>query len=603
MTKKILYNLAVLLFSTLSFGQITTLPANESFTTPFTEGTNVSFIPNWTGNTVAPPSSKIFRDIVDYNSTPAALSVIPTSSFNGDVQVNLNLSTYSSVGISFLAKSMLNGTGTRDAVLTMSTSIDNGVTWIGSSIVASLPNINQTAFTSYSYTLPVEANNQSNVLVRFFITRGSAGTSTAAKMVIDDVLIQQVTTPSITVSSNSLTFSQVLGSPSQSQTFNISGSNLTGNLILTAPTNFEVSLNSTSGFSGSLSLVPNSGNILLTPIYSRLNSSSVGTYSGNLMVTSQNATTQNIALSGDCVVSTVTNPSPLSISDANIYNVFTNWASTNTAGSFPSNIAFWTHATTDPDLATLFISDWSCLYNLTSRSRFVGDDANGISMINTGNSQFTGVCDGTDPAQTTGTTISNGRAGAIVLALNSSAVTSGSSITINWTGRTVLKNLRAYGLRMQYRIGLASGNPNSGWQEFSSTQEYLNGEDATFESKSTTLPTSCNGQPIVQVRWVYYVIGTTGARAQVGLDDVIVSVATLNNDSFIAETNTFSLYPNPSNKEIVNLNKINTVTIYDITGRKIANYKEVNSFDTKTLQSGTYLVKTDSGLTQKLIVK
>ena len=603
MTKQLLLNLAFLLFSIITFGQISTLPATESFTAVFTEGTNVAFIPNWTGNTVAPPSTKIFRDVVDFNSTPAALSVIPTSSFNGDVQVNLNLSAYSSVAISFVAKSMLNGTGTRDAVLTMSTSIDAGVTWIGSSIVASLPNVNQTSFTTFSYALPIEANNQSNVLVRFFITRGS-GSSTAAKMIIDDVIIQQSTAPSTTISSNSLAFSQVLGTPSQSQTFNVSGSNLTGNLVVSAPTNFEVSLNTTTGFSSSVSIVPSSGNVLLTPIYARLNSSAIGTYTGNLTVTSQNATTQNISLTGDCVTSTVTNPSPLSISEPSVNTVFTDWASTNTAGNFPANMAFWTHATTDPDLQTLFISDWSCLYNLTSRSRFVGDDANGISMINTGNSQFTGVCDGTDPTQTTGTTVFSGRAGAIVLALNTTSITNASSITINWTGRTVLKNSRAYGLRLQYRIGLAAGNPNSGWQEFPTTQEYLSGEDATFELKSSTLPTSCNGQPNVQIRWVYYVIGTSGSRAQIGLDDIVVSVATLNNASFLTELDSFSLYPNPSNKEMVNLNKTySNITLYDLTGRIIADYKNISSFNTKDFQSGTYLVKTESGLTKKLIIK
>jgi hypothetical protein len=469
MIKKLLFTFSIFFVKLTLFAQIYSLPSSESFTTTFTQGSAIAFIPNWTGSTVA-ASNKIFQDLVDYNSAPAALSVIPTSSFDGDVQVNLNLSSYQSVVVNFLAKSMLNGTGTRDVVLTMSTSIDGGTTWIGSSVIASLPNSNQTTFTSFSYSLPVEANNQSNVLVRFYVTRGATGTSTAAKLVIDDLTIQQSTTPQITLSQNSLTFTQVNGVPSQSQSVSVSGSNLTGNVTLTAPNNFEISTNSNTGFTSALNLNSISGSLALTPIYVRLNSSTNGSFSGNLTVNSTGIATQNVALNGNCVTPTVTNPNPLTISDSSTYSILSQWDNTNNAGTYPPNMALWSHATTDPDLNTLFVEDWSCLYNLTSRSRFTGEGVNGISMINTSNSQFTGICDGTDPTQTTGTTIASGRAGAILLGLNTSSVSNSSQITINWTGRTILQNFRAYALRMQYRIGTAGGNPNAGWLEFPSTQ-------------------------------------------------------------------------------------------------------------------------------------
>jgi len=321
----------------------------------------------------------------------------------------------------------------------------------------------------------------------------------------------QSSAPQITLNQTALSFTQVNGVPSQSQSVSVSGSNLLGNVTLTAPTNFEISLAQTTGFTTSLNLTPSAGILVSTPFYVRLNSASIGNYSGNLAVSSSGLTAQNVALTGSCVTPTVTNPAPLVIPNANTYSVLTQWDNTNAAGTYPTNMALWSHSTADPDLNTLFVEDWSCLYSLTTRSRFTGEGVNGISMINTGNSQFTGVCDGTNPTQTTGTTVASGRAGAIILALNTTGVTSGNQITINWTGRTILQNLKAYGLRMQYRIGTSAGNPNTGWLEFPTTQEYLSGADNTSTNETTLLPISCNGQPLVQVRWVYYFISGTGA--------------------------------------------------------------------------------------------
>ena len=311
MIKKLLFTVALVITSVNVFAQISNLPATESFDATFIEGTNSTFITNWTGNTVAAPSSRIFRDDVDFNSAPAAVSVIPTSSFDGDVQVSLNLTNYQSVAVSFVAKSMLNGAGTRDVVLTMSTSIDGGTTWLGSTPVASLPNTNQTSFTSYTYYLPTEANNQNSVLVRFLVTRGSSGTSTAAKLVIDDVTISQSTSPQITLSQTALSF------------------NLVGNVTLTAPTNFEISLDPTTGFTATLNLIPASGIVVSTPIYVRLNSPSNGSFSGNLAVATSGVTAQNLALTGNCVTPILTNPAPLAITDSNTYSVLTQWDTTN----------------------------------------------------------------------------------------------------------------------------------------------------------------------------------------------------------------------------------------------------------------------------------
>jgi hypothetical protein len=188
------------------------------------------------------------------------------------------------------------------------------------------------------------------------------------------------------------------------------------------------------------------------------------------------------------------------------------------------------------------------------------------------------------------------------MALNTTAVSSASVITLTWTGRTILKNLRAYGLRMQYRIGNGGGNGNAGWLEFPITVEYLSGEDATSEVKNCMLPFECTGQALVEVRWVYYYISGTGARAQLALDDVNVSVTSLGTPSY-AVANDFTLYPNPSMKGVVYLSTAQDLTVYDMVGNLVMSKKGATSIETAGLPTGIYLVKTADHITKKLVIE
>lgn len=173
-----------------AFGQISTLPASESFntSTAFTTGTPATFIPNWDGNEVA-TTNRIYQNTTTFNSGDADLAIIPTSSFNGEVIVHLDLTNYQSVQFDFYAKSMANGGGSRDAELTIETSIDGGVNWVGSTFIGAFPNIDQPSFATYTYVLPTAANNQSDVLVKFYVTRSSTGSGAASQLNIDDVAI------------------------------------------------------------------------------------------------------------------------------------------------------------------------------------------------------------------------------------------------------------------------------------------------------------------------------------------------------------------------------------------------------------------------------
>ena len=214
-----------------------------------------------------------------------------------------------------------------------------------------------------------------------------------------------------------------------------------------------------------------------------------------------------------------TNPNPYDLSLGDY--IFNEWDSTSAAGTYPNNMIFWTHSNTDPDLTELFTSNWECVYNLSNRSRFEGVNNLGISMVNTGNPQFESVC--FDDANLSPTqTITDGRAGAIVLSLNT---TNRENIQIEWTARTIAVNNRIYSLRMQYRIGDGNGDANLAWVDFLPLAEYTSqSNDGDFMVMPTaTLPAIANNQSLVQIRWVYYYVSGSSSRAQIALDDVRVT--------------------------------------------------------------------------------
>ena len=125
--------------------------------------------------------------------------------------------------------------------------------------------------------------------------------------------------PTVNVSTNTLSgFSHFVGTPSAEQTINVSGDYLTDDLIVTAPANFEVSLTSGSGFGTSVSLTPTSGTVPNTPVYVRLNGPQQNlNQSGDIVVASNGATDENVALTGETFEYILYPIGPVSSNDAN----------------------------------------------------------------------------------------------------------------------------------------------------------------------------------------------------------------------------------------------------------------------------------------------
>jgi hypothetical protein len=202
------------------------------------------------------------------------------------------------------------------------------------------------------------------------------------------------------------------------------------------------------------------------------------------------------------VTAQITNPTPFDLTSGN-YS-FTEWNQESPAGTYPANTVIHRSTGLDPSLTTFNpANDYVLGYNLTSGTRVVGEGEDGLSFINTGTA---------------------GNLGALVLALNTIGR---GDITIGFTAGLIAQSTgnpsRNYALRLQYKIG------NSDiWLNLDTPPEYSSvGQIAGHEQifSDILLPTECNDQELVQLRWLYYQINSdgTGNRPRIRLDDISVA--------------------------------------------------------------------------------
>lgn len=174
------------------------------------------------------------------------------------------------------------------------------------------------AITNYKYSIDNGAN---------FITRSPA--STASPLVISgltnatayDVKLLAINaagdgaastavsgtpeapvTPTITASGSLGALTTTYGTASSTASFSVSGAALSADLVVTAPSGFAVSTSASSGFASSVNLTPTANVVPTTTVYVRLaETSAVGSYSGNVSLTSTGADPQSIATTSSSV--------------------------------------------------------------------------------------------------------------------------------------------------------------------------------------------------------------------------------------------------------------------------------------------------------------
>jgi gliding motility-associated-like protein len=138
---------------------------------------------------------------------------------------------------------------------------------------------------SLSVSIPASAANTYNFI---FTIKKSNGCAT------DYPFSLIINAPAISASNALTVMSTTYGKASTSQSFTVSGTDMTTNVQATAPSGFEISSDNIN-FSGTASIGA-AGNFVSAPVYIRLSATAAaGTYSGNVVLASSNATSVTIA--------------------------------------------------------------------------------------------------------------------------------------------------------------------------------------------------------------------------------------------------------------------------------------------------------------------
>jgi hypothetical protein len=125
------------------------------------------------------------------------------------------------------------------------------------------------------------------------LTGTNAGNYTLTPLTLSADIIAN--TPTLFTNGTLTALTTVYGSASSSISFGVSGQSLTEGILVTAPAGFEVSLSSASGY-GSTVTVGAAGNVSNTLVYIRLVATNiVGTYSGDITISSAGATSVSLA--------------------------------------------------------------------------------------------------------------------------------------------------------------------------------------------------------------------------------------------------------------------------------------------------------------------
>ena len=186
-----------------------------------------------------------------------------------------------------------------------------------------------------------------------------------------------------------------------------------------------------------------------------------------------------------------TNPTPHNLGDSNFTMM-----SVPSGTSYPTSTQGWTIGATNSYLTTASTaapSDNKLLINSDNGSTYgmFNRTTNGIGFRQSN---------------------SNRNVGAFVVAINTIGV---SNVEVQYFLTAAYPTDRIAGIQAQYRIGTTGDFINLG-----TTKESDNFSEIAYIE---TLPESCEDQEVIQVRWVYFDIGTSGGRTGVSIDDITIS--------------------------------------------------------------------------------
>ncbi len=281
--------------ATENTGAVPVATNRTTATTTFTQNVVISTGIGGNNGTAANVTALVFRATgTDDNTTAVACDL------------NLNFAGRIAGTLSFDAAEINSQTGDRAATLRVYYST-NGTSWteitgtdLPFAVVNNVPNSK-----SISVSLPSALDNQPTVKLRFYKHNGTGGSSgSRPRISIDNLSVTSFpTTPTIMLSQTSLSFGSVIAGNSSELSYTAGGINLTDDIVITPPAGFEISLTSGSGFQATpVVLTQTGGTVNDTTIYVRFSPATAdGVHSGNITHESDDATTENVTLSGTAV--------------------------------------------------------------------------------------------------------------------------------------------------------------------------------------------------------------------------------------------------------------------------------------------------------------
>lgn len=273
---------------------------------------------NWRVAATAPGSSVSAGTVFATNTTSGgvhkgvqALILLATGTNSGATDLLLNFSGRTAGTLTLDWAKVVNtvNVSPRSSDLKVQYSTDGGsnftdIPTAGNYAIPRILNNNTAESGSLSITLPAALNNQSQVVIRFFVWNNgqTGGSGNRPKWQIDNVAATSTSTAptsTITGAATASAFTTTYGTPSTAQTFSVSGADLTGDLVATAPSGFEVASDgSTYGETASFT---QSGGSASGTLSLRLKATAAAAFynSKNIVLSSIGATSVNITTAED----------------------------------------------------------------------------------------------------------------------------------------------------------------------------------------------------------------------------------------------------------------------------------------------------------------
>ncbi|MBL0146851.1 MAG: hypothetical protein IPP48_15135 [Chitinophagaceae bacterium] len=160
-------------------------------------------------------------------------------------------------------------------------------------------------------------------IIAFYLRQGAA--ANAPTQQVDAILVgttwAQVTPlaggPTISVTPSTLTgFTALSGVPTAEQTYTVDGASLTNDIVITPPVGFEIATVTGGPYTVNpsfITLTQSGGTVPSTTIYVRMNSTTVGTNTGNITHTSAGSNNPNVSLTGSVITTEPTVQSAITI--------------------------------------------------------------------------------------------------------------------------------------------------------------------------------------------------------------------------------------------------------------------------------------------------